>query len=237
MSNKEKVQEGSKRSKNGYIKITHPAWLSGNMSIKVLASYAKEYASGRLIDIGCGTKPYEKLFAPYIIEHVGADHNEMFHNKDNVDIFADAYSIPVADNSFNSALSTSVLEHLEEPQKAFDEVYRILDNGGVLLLSVPFLYHLHEQPRDFYRYTTYGLQYLAENAGFKIAVTKTTGGFASFVATEIAYMIYYSTRFILLRPFGFLLMNIVLLFGWLFNKIDFTKKRLPQDYCCVFIKE
>jgi SAM-dependent methyltransferase len=60
------------------------------------------------------------------------------------------------------------LEHICEPQVLFKEISRILAKDGYLILSVPFLYHLHEEPFDYYRYTPHGLKHLAKEAGLEI---------------------------------------------------------------------
>ena len=134
---------------------------------KYMAYCDKEhYIKGRLIDIGCGTKPYRDLLVPFVTEHIGVDHEETFHDKSNIDRFGTAYDIPYEAESFDSALCTAVLEHLEEPEQALRECHRVLKPGGVAIYSVPFIWHLHEEPRDFYRYSKYGLKYLFEKVGF-----------------------------------------------------------------------
>ena len=117
-----------------------------------LKKFASEYFSGRLIDIGCGTKPYKDLLAPYITEHVGVDHHDTLHDESNIDRFGTAYDIPAEDDEFDCALCTAVLEHLEEPEQALRECHRVLKQGGVAIYSVPFIWHLHEEQRDFYRF-------------------------------------------------------------------------------------
>jgi len=97
---------------------------------RFLKDYLSEFAVGRLIDIGCGTKPYKNLLVPYVTEHVGVDHAETFHDKSNIDLFGTAYDIPADDGSFDCALCTAVLEHLEEPEPALRECYRVLKQGG-----------------------------------------------------------------------------------------------------------
>ena len=79
------------------------------------------HAHGRLIDIGCGTKQYERLLAPYVTEHVGVDHALGTHGLTKVDIVSSAYDIPVADASFDTALMTEVLERLEQTLAALVE--------------------------------------------------------------------------------------------------------------------
>jgi len=152
-------------------------WIINHIVSKEFKKVSAKYISGRLIDIGCGEKPYESFLSKYVSEYVGVDHEETLHCRDTIDIFAPAYDIPVEDESFDCALCTAVLEHLEEPGKAISECARILKAGGIALYTVPFIWELHEEPRDFYRYSKYGLRYLFETNGFQIIELKALSGF------------------------------------------------------------
>jgi len=148
------------------------------------------YARGRLVDIGCGDKPYEDLVRPYVSEHVGVDHEETLHDKARIDLFATAYQIPVASETFDTAISTAVLEHLEEPEAALRECFRVLKPGGTAIYSVPFIWHLHEEPRDFFRYSKYGLDYLFRRAGFDPLEIRALSGFWVTFGQLLVYNIY-----------------------------------------------
>lgn len=161
---------------------------------RALSRVAPQYLSGRLIDIGCGTKPYSTLLAPYIIEHVGIDHEGTLHDKTRVDLFGSAYHLPVGDSSFDCALCTAVLEHLEEPEIALRECHRALRPGGYAVYTVPFIWHLHEEPRDFYRFSKYGLKYLFEKTGFKIVEIKPLSGFWVTFGQLLVYNLYRFNR-------------------------------------------
>lgn len=95
-----------------------------------LLKYASKHFTGKLVDIGCGTKPYRKLLTSFVQEHCGVDHHATFHDKSNIDRFGTAYEIPADDGEFDCALCTAVLEHLEEPEKALRECHRVLRGGG-----------------------------------------------------------------------------------------------------------
>lgn len=142
-----------------------------------LRLYASQYANGRLIDIGCGTKPYRSLLAPYVLEHLGVDHEGSLHDPSNVDLTGSAYDVPAESGSFDTALCTSVLEHVEEPEAALRECFRLLRPGGMAIYSVPFIWHIHEAPRDFYRYSEHGIRYLMEKVGFEVVEIKALSGF------------------------------------------------------------
>ena len=159
-----------------------------------LKQSAENYLTGRLIDIGCGTKPYKNLLSPYVTEHIGVDYKGTLHERSNIDIFSTAYQILVEEASFDSAICTAVLEHLEEPELALRECYRVLKPGGVAIYSVPFIWHIHEEPRDFYRFSKYGLQYLFEKVGFEVLELNALSGFWVTFGQLFVYNIYRLNR-------------------------------------------
>lgn len=190
-----------------------------------LKQCAEKYLKGRLIDIGCGIKPYKELVAPYITKHIGVDHQETSHDKSNIDLFGTAYDIPVEDESFDSAICTAVLEHLEEPDVAIRECFRVLKLGGVAIYSIPFIWHLHEEPRDFYRYSKFGIKYLFEKVGFEIVEIKPLSGFWVTFGQLFVYNIYRFNR----GPFRWLhIIDAIGLFiqgmSYLLDKIDKTER-------------
>jgi SAM-dependent methyltransferase len=77
-----------------------------------------------------------------------------------VRIIGDAQALGVRDASFDVVLCTEVLEHLPEPQRAIDEMFRVLVPGGRLLLTTRFLFPIHDAPHDYFRFTKYGLRHL-----------------------------------------------------------------------------
>jgi SAM-dependent methyltransferase len=190
-----------------------------------LKLYASSYLNGRLVDIGCGTKPYEKLLASYVSEHVGVDHEETLHDMSNIDLFGTAYDIPTDDEFFDSAICTAVLEHLEEPELALHECFRVLKPGGYAIYSIPFIWHLHEEPRDFYRYSKYGIKYLFEKVGFEITEIKALSGFWVTFGQLFVYNIYRLNR----GPLRWLhIIDIIGLFiqaiSYILDRIDKTEK-------------
>ena len=164
--------------------------LVNNILERALKRNASVYLTGSLIDIGCGTKYYKEMLEPYVMDHIGLDHAATLHDKSNIDLFGTAYNIPAKNNSFDSAICTAVLEHLEEPEQAIQECFRVLKPGGYAIYSVPFIWHIHEAPRDFYRYSKYGLKYLFEKVGFEIVEIKALSGFWVTFGQLLIYNIY-----------------------------------------------
>ncbi len=161
--------------------------LTARIHDRELKRCAGLYLKGRLADIGCGDKPYGDLLAPFVEEHVGIDHEGTQHDRSRVDLTGTAYGIPAEDASFDSAICTAVLEHLEEPEQAIRECWRILKPGGHAVYTAPFIWHVHEEPRDFYRYSRYGLEYLFQKAGFEIVELKALSGFWTTFGVLLVY--------------------------------------------------
>ena len=123
---------------------------------------------GVMLDFGCGSKPYEKLFK--VKKYIGVDIKGGGHDHKNepVDIFYDGRTLPFGDECFDSLFSSEVLEHISDPEKTLAELNRVLKEEGVALLTVPFVWDEHEKPFDFRRYTSFGIKDLLERHGFQI---------------------------------------------------------------------
>jgi ubiquinone/menaquinone biosynthesis C-methylase UbiE len=173
-------------------------WLAKRQLGNAIFIAAQRYAGGRLIDIGCGEKPYRSVFAPYVTDHVGVDHPESPHALTSVDVLATAYDIPLEAESFETALMSELLEHLEVPGKALAEAHRLLVPGGWLIATTPFVWALHEEPRDYYRYSPFALEWLFHEAGFESVEVTPVGGQWSTVGLLTSYALRESP----LRRFG-----------------------------------
>lgn len=136
-----------------------------------------KYAKGKILDIGCGEKPFYPFVKDKVDEYIGVDHPDTPHSKAYIDVFAPAHDLPFQDNYFDVVLLTQVIEHLETPLAVLKEIYRVLKEDGILIISWPFLYPIHEAPRDFFRYTSYGMEYLSQKSGFLIKKLTPVSGF------------------------------------------------------------
>src|SRR6476660_5977655 len=106
----------------------------------------------RTLDIGAQNGPYAALFPRRVALDV--------QRGVGVQIIGDAQLLGIRDASFDVVLCTEVLEHLPEPQRAIDEMFRVLTPGGQLLLTTRFLFPIHDAPHDYFRFTKYGLRHL-----------------------------------------------------------------------------
>lgn len=139
-----------------------------------IINIATKYAKGKLLDIGCGNKPYEIYFKKCTDEYIGCDIVQSSENV--VDYICPANQLSFPDASFNTVFSTQVLEHVADTKGMIKEAYRVLDKEGYALFTVPFSWELHEEPYDFYRFSKYGLKAIFEEQGFEIIAIKSNGG-------------------------------------------------------------
>lgn len=127
--------------------------LSSKLTRITLDTFIVSHASrGRTLDLGAQNGPYAAHFPRRIA--VDLQPARGLHAR------ADAHALPFVDGAFDVVLCTEVLEHLPEPQRAIDEMYRVLRAGGTLLLTTRFLFPIHDAPHDYFRYTKYGLRHL-----------------------------------------------------------------------------
>lgn len=174
-------------------------WLVHRIFLEHLRRAAEQYAGGELVDVGCGRKPWREVFAPYVEAYTGVDHADTQHDIEFADVVADAYHTTLANESADTVVSLAVLEHLEEPSAALQEMHRLLRPGGYLILTAPLFWHVHEAPRDFYRYTPDGLRHLLAQAGLEVVEVTPMSGFWVTFLQEMCYWLEPKSRRRLLR--------------------------------------
>lgn len=144
----------------------NPFYFARSGLCEAMSKYAP-MLSGRLLDVGCGSKPYQKLFS--VDAYIGLDiDSEASRQRGIADHYYDGVLFPYSDASFDCILCNQVLEHVFNPEEFLGEMLRVLRPGGKLLMTVPFVWDEHEQPFDFARYSSFGLRALLERHGFHI---------------------------------------------------------------------
>ena len=219
-------------------RLTKPYnWLIFKIINPNLEEALRKYGRGKMIDIGCGEKPYLDMASKYVDEHIGLDHQDSMHDTSNVNIIGSAYEIPSANNTYDTILCTDVLEHLEKPDYAIREAFRVLKPGGYGIYSVPLFWHLHEEPRDFYRFTKYGLEHLFTNCNFEVIEIIALSGFWVTFGQELSYYLWGFTRKWkgLFKPIIYPVVYIIQWVVYLLNKIDNSKK-YTMEYIAVIRK-
>jgi SAM-dependent methyltransferase len=129
-----------------------------------------------------------------------------------------------ADASFDAVFLLEVLEHVATPDLAISEIYRVLAPGGVLVLSTPFLFEIHEAPHDYFRFTEHGLRLLLRGFG-SCQVARRNGYFKS---TLVPLMRLTRSRYVVDNLFGLAVLFMGTVLSPLLGLLDRT---IRSDAC------
>lgn len=142
------------------IKIISPVYVNNNLN-----NHIKKYfhPSQTILNIGSGNS---KIY-PNII-------NLDIFPYNNVDIVGDASNTPFKNESFDHVINIALIEHVSEPEKIVNEIFRLLKPGGIVYAAIPFIQGFHASPFDFQRYTYSGIEKLFNK--FKKINILTIGG-------------------------------------------------------------
>ena len=188
-------------------------------------------AQGKLLDLGCGSKPYEALF-PHVTTYDGCDLETSGHNhrQSRIDYYYDGKTLPFGNETYDWVISIETFEHIFNLDQVLHEVQRVLKPGGLLLISAPFCWGEHEVPYDFARYSSFGLVFLLKNHGFSTIQQRKTGSYL-LTLTQLFqnYIFHYllprrMRLNFLLAPILFLPMNVIVLL------LDLILPRGPELY-------
>ena len=185
-------------------------------------------AHGVLLDVGCGQKPYEKLFAKYTDHYIGMEYSATAGYRGNsAEVYGDAAAIPLSAGSVDTILCTEVLEHVPDPDRVISEIARVLRPGGIAICTAPFFYPVHDR-FDFFRYSPDGVATIMQRHGFEVQEVMPLSG--SGVTLAIMFNLFWFdigfmwTRW--LYPIGLVLRPLLLLLaccvnagGWIFEKL------------------
>ena len=202
-------QENLDRLNELEIKKHNPEFLVYSNLIPKIQEMIDKHAKGKILDLGCGNKPYKSFFNGKYEEYIGCDIVQS--SVGCVDVISPATKIPLESQTFDLVFTTQVIEHVGDFNSMLDEAYRLLKNDGHIIISGPMYWPIHEAPYDFYRFTKYGFQYVLERAGFKeIEIIPNGGKWAVFG------QVFFQTMPSFLLHFKF----IKIFFNNLFNYLD-----------------
>jgi len=223
----------------------HPQWTIFRLEKQAYRYLAESVIStdSAILDIGCGHRVIEQKIGP-TCSYIGLDLFETATKwyGSKPDVYADAQQLPVKGSSIDHVLALEVMEHIRSPEKVVQEAYRVLKKNGTLIISVPFMYPLHDEPYDFRRWTRHGLKELIEGSGgLKIDEIRENGGsiasaaiiFNLTIIESFIQLIKISRVFWILSPMLMLIFTITNLFS-LLDILSTTRKSIaPLGYLLV----
>lgn len=200
---------------------------------------------GMVLDIGCGDRWVEKHLPP-AADYVGLDYpitvSKGYAGKP--DVLADGQCLPFKAESFDTVLLLDVLEHIPSPDLALSEAKRVLKPQGTLLLQVPFLYPLHDEPHDYQRWTGHGLRISMDKHGFQVLevspyghpVETATALIVMSIAKGMLDAAYRRHPVIALAPLVLLVLPLINLAGALLSAVLPNSGFMPMGYRVVAVK-
>ncbi|GAB2174751.1 class I SAM-dependent methyltransferase [Dongia sp. agr-C8] len=170
-----KKGDGWAASRNGI----HPtSWITGDLLAAAYGRTIAAHCRGRVIDVGCGPAPLYEMYRSRSTSITCIDWGSSLHDVSFCDSYVDLNRewAGIPSDSFDTVISTDVLEHLHSPETFFSEVARVCAPGGKLILGVPFLYWIHEAPHDYLRHTEFSLRRYCTLNSLEVVELFSTGG-------------------------------------------------------------
>src|SRR3954467_9024295 len=172
--------------------VLNPVWLSEHKlrtEVQRAIRSIRFQPSARWLDVGCGMRPYESCFPPGSYVGVDIEASGRVPGLKAPDYFYDGQVLPFPANSVDGVISTQVLEHVPDPQALLAEMHRVIKPGGGLVISLPFVWQEHEEPYDFFRFTSFGIAELLKKTGFEIdSMVKDSGALETLAVTLNVYI-------------------------------------------------
>jgi SAM-dependent methyltransferase len=139
----------------------------------------EQHATGRLLDLGCGQVPLFGAYQAFISSSTCVDWIRGVHTDIECDL---SQPLPLSDSEYDTILVSDVLEHVPDPGLLWREIARVIAPGGKVIVNVPFMYWIHEDPHDYYRYTSFALERFVQLNSFRLLELRTTGGVVEVLA-------------------------------------------------------
>ena len=152
-------------------RIVHILFPTYRPLYKFLKFISHDYENLDILEIGSGNPSINQSVA-HIFHNaklfVQTDVSKSYGHK-----YLDITSSVLIEEKFDLILCTNVLEHIFDSKTAIKNLNYLLKEKGHLVVSVPFIYPLHDEPNDFWRFTEHALKKLFSD--FKILTFKKTG--------------------------------------------------------------
>ena len=140
-------------------------------AINFIKQHDKEHCC--ILDAGAGERAQARMDLLKKASYVSMDIERNY----SVSCVADIHFLPFKDSSFDAIICIQVLEHVRDPIRSCEELYRVMKSGGLVLITLPFVWREHAKPTDFWRFTSFGCYNLLKEAGFSSIEIVSNGGY------------------------------------------------------------
>ena len=150
-------------------------WIINSKLIRALER-ARSHARGLLVDVGCGSRPFEGVFHGHVAGSIGIDLARPTHARTRPpDLFARGEALPLRGESVDTVLALSMITYLPRPIEMLAEAHRVLRPDGILIVEFTQFATRHD-PHEYFRFTPYGAKRLLEESGFEAIEVQALGG-------------------------------------------------------------
>jgi SAM-dependent methyltransferase len=157
--------------------MINPKQIAALYGTREVMQAVAEYIHGDVLDFGAGKGKQKALALKHGKTYTSLD----IEPHPSVDIVGDVLNPPIPDNSYDTIISTQVMEHVRKPWIMAQQIERILKPGGISIVTAPFITPFHADPHDYFRYTEMGMKSLFEDVGMEILLCTKHGGWWSCV--------------------------------------------------------
>ena len=168
-----------------------------------------------VVEVGVGNGQHAALVRRHSRHYFSLDRERRLRA---LDVIGDAERLPFASGRVSLVVITEVLEHLQNPVEALREISRVLQPGGIVIMSTPFLHGIHEEPSDYWRFTEYGLELMLQKSGLEFEELRRRG----WLLSACSAMVWYA----LLSSSSWIRQNSPL--GWLWAPVHWAIEQLSQ---------
>jgi ubiquinone/menaquinone biosynthesis C-methylase UbiE len=207
-----------------------------NIDQFVISSVSELGSDKLVLDAGAGESRFKDILKDVRYLAIDIGWGDLGWDYSKIDVACSVDRLPFDSNVFDIVICTQVLEHVKEPQRVLNELFRVLKGGGVVCITAPQGWGVHQAPHDYFRFTCYALSYLMQNAGFENISIKPSCGYYSYLANRLTIFpktLFWQIQNKWLRAIIFPLeilsyVFFVGVFPLILNSLDFLDRR--QDY-------
>lgn len=138
---------------------------------------------GRVLDLGAGMAKYKETIKKHATDYTACD----VKKNENIDAVCDVTNLNFPPESFDTVISTQVFEHIDNPFAVAQEIKKVLKIGGNAIITAPFMFPYHADPKDNFRFSREGLEEIFKSAGFEIIDSGIYGGFFMVISEMIHF--------------------------------------------------